>query len=222
MSKEEVVLSRTMGVVFFSFVAAAPALAQPSALSIGIVVGVDVPSTSLETQLRREGSPSETTSFAAGGFFEGRIQGPLKVRIGVVYVSRETTLRFPDPINALPPIDTTYKLRFLECPIELKATFGTAAVRPYVFAGPSIGLRLSAKSENSSGGRSDEVDAADQFKRANVSIDGGGGISFALGPRAVLLAEARYSYGLTNLAQANGDSWKTRDLRVLAGLGFGF
>lgn len=196
------------------------ALAQD--LVLGIHGGIDVPSTSIETRLRREDSPSETTSFSGGVSLEARIMGgPLSLRVGAYYVRRETKLRFADPINNLPPFDADYKLVFLDCPLELKATFAARAVGPYVFVGPSAGFRLSAKSQNTSGSASQEFDVSDQFKKANFSIDGGGGLGFAAGERVTISAEVRYSYGLTNLA-GSGESWKTRDVWALAGVGFGF
>ncbi|MEO6323767.1 MAG: porin family protein [Thermoanaerobaculia bacterium] len=201
--------------------ASTPALAQST--WAGAFVGINAPSTSIETSLRTDGSPSGSSSLVGGIYLDQQISDLFSFRVGVFYVSRETSIRFQDPINNLPPIDADYKLGFLEFPFQLKATFRRdQKIEPYLFIGPSVGVRLSAKSDNTSGTARQEFDVGDQFGSFSVAVAAGAGVRFLVSPRVALSGEASYSVGLTNLAKATGNSWKQRDFRAMVGLEFGF
>ena len=201
--------------------ASSPALAQEGWL--GAFVGINAPNTSIETGLQTEGAPIERSSFVGGIYFDEHLSGLFSLRIGAFYVSRETSIRFQDPINSLPPIDADYKLGFLEFPFQLKATFRKEeTVEPYLFIGPSVGVRLSAKSDNTSGTARQEFNVSDQFNSFSVSVAAGAGVRFLVSPRVALAGEASYSVGLTNLGKNSSSSWKSRDFRALVGLEFGF
>ena len=65
-------------------------------------------------------------------------------------------------------------------------------------------------------------DVKNQFDRTNVALLAGGGAAFQVGSSMAFTVDARYVYGLTNLARHSGFSWKTRDVQVLGGFLFGF
>jgi opacity protein-like surface antigen len=122
--------------------------------------------------------------------------------------------------NNLPAIRAKYTLDFLEIPIMVRATLGWGAVRPYLFAGPNFGIRLKASSDNTSAGGSQSYNVKDQIGSTNVSIEVGAGVGYKFAENTTLTGDARYSYGLVNLSRTDGDSWKTRDVRVMIGLLF--
>ena len=86
------------------------------------------------------------------------------------------------------PSSTAVKLDYAEIPVLLKVSLPIPSVQPFVYAGPSIALRLSCKT--------DEVDcSSDTIKDRDYGAVLGAGIK--LGGK--LSVEGRYNWGLSDL-----------------------
>lgn len=118
----------------------------------------------------------------------------------------------------------TYKLGYLAFPVQGKYTFGKGKVVPFLNAGASLGVLLSAKREFSStinGETSaEETDIKDDLKSTNFGINVGGGVIIPLGERS-LTASVNYGHGLTDIIKDPGTedaSLKTRDIKFTLGI----
>lgn len=105
------------------------------------------------------------------------------------------------------PSSTAVKLDYAEIPILLKVSLPIPGVQPFVYAGPSIALRLSCKT--------DDVDCpSDTIKNRDYGAVLGAGIK--LGGK--LSVEGRYIWGLSDVnTLTSGVDSKTRTFLVLVG-----
>ena len=121
-------------------------------------------------------------------------------------------------------------MNYLEIPILAKVALGTGDIQPFLFAGPSVGILLSATS--TSGSNSQSVDS--QLNTVNLSLLLGAGVSYKWMSNISLFLDAGYELGLINIqkntsvntfdAQGNVSSStqtaKTNDIRVAIGAMF--
>lgn len=92
------------------------------------------------------------------------------------------------------------KLNYIEVPVLARVNFMTdAAAHPAIYAGPSVGVNISAKSEME-GATESSVDIKDSVKPIDFGMVIGGGITFPVGQakRNVGL-DLRYTMGLSNI-----------------------
>lgn len=81
---------------------------------------------------------SSHTAFGFGGVFDSSLGENISVRLEPMYLQKGTETKEQG-------VDIEFKLTYLEVPIMLKYDFDSGDVKPYVMAGPTIGLNLSAK-----------------------------------------------------------------------------
>jgi len=145
----------------------------------------------------------------AGAFLAFPLGGPLSLQPEALFAQKGTAYDFPD-------IETTIQLDYVEVPLLLKARFGVF-VRPYVFAGPYVGFRLSAKALGDAGeDGEEEVDFEDQSKGTDYGFVGGAGLEIG-----VFLVEGRYARGLSGIASEEiEDDVDNAVWSVLVGLRF--
>jgi hypothetical protein len=103
------------------------------------------------------------------------------------------------------------KTSYIEVPVLFKFALGTSTTRPYVMAGPTLGLLLSAKI--------DDVDVKDDLKSIDFGLAFGGGVSIPAGNNSVFV-EARYALGLSNVSDMQGVDLKNRGIQFVTGITF--
>jgi outer membrane protein with beta-barrel domain len=123
----------------------------------------------------------------AGAFLAFPLGGPLSLQPEALFAQKGTGYEFTD-------LDTTIKLDYVEVPLLLKARFGVG-VRPYVFAGPYVGFRLSAKADAAGDDGPDGIDLEDETKGTDYGFVGGAGLEIGM-----FLVEGRYARGLGGIA----------------------
>jgi hypothetical protein len=145
----------------------------------------------------------------AGAFLAFPLGGPLSLQPEALFAQKGTAYDFPD-------LDTTLKLDYVEVPLLLKARFGVF-VRPYVFAGPYVGFRLSAKAHSDAGDDGEEdVDFEDRSKGTDYGFVAGAGLEIG-----VFLVEGRYARGYAGIAADDiDDDVDNAVWSVLVGLRF--
>jgi Outer membrane protein beta-barrel domain len=131
-----------------------------------------------------------------------------------------------------------WTISYIEVPILAKLSFGNGAVRPYIFAGPSIGFLLSNIEKLHTYGSTSIPDGAgvgypidttanitDSTAKIDLSIVAGLGISINLPSGPQLYLDAAYAFGLINTDnyswdKAYGIYVYSRDIRIAAGVLF--
>jgi len=118
---------------------------------------------------------------------------------------------------------STMKLNYIEIPVLFKLIFPLEGnVTPCIFAGPAVGINLSAKVSSEVLGVEVEMDVKDQTKSTDFGVVFGGGMAFAAGSGSVVL-DARYTLGLTSIddTEDSGDV-KNGAISVMVGYAFPF
>jgi hypothetical protein len=116
----------------------------------------------------------------AGGFLDYPLTSALDLRVEALYTMKGLT-------NG-----STLALDYVEVPVLVKAAFASESVTPFLYSGPSAGLKVSAKAKSPSG----DFDYGNLVHGVEASWIFGGGLEFAAGGRAIQL-DARYTLGLT-------------------------
>lgn len=154
---------------------------------------------------------------AAGLRLELGVTSPYSLLLEPTYIQKGA--RFQGD-GVLADTDMEGDFDYLEIPLLLKAKFGAIKSHAYVFAGPSLGINLSAEGEMGVfGGVDVDVEPAPIV----FSAEGGVGGAFQIAQYVFLSGDVRYSYGFTNaLDEDAGDieSWNNRDIRFMLGVLF--
>jgi hypothetical protein len=190
---------------------AAAAICLPSQLDaqtlIGAKAGINLANVSVSLG-SLSASADSRTGFVGGAFAQFGLGSPLFLQPEVLYSSKGSEAS--DEIE-----DFTLSLDYLEVPILVGAAFPieNSAVKPMIFAGPSVGFLLSCDSDGS--------DCKDEAKSVDFGLVFGGGIQFAL-ENLNLILDGRYNLGLTNIDDTGEAdiSLKNRAWQFMAGVGF--
>lgn len=190
---------------------ASPPAARDAAFSWGLKGGVNFADVLVAPDLPPGFSKSARTGFVGGGFASARLSDVFSVQLEAFYTQKGFEVSSAAG-------KARYRLDYLEFPLTAKATFGPGPLCPYLFAGPSVGFRLSADAETDTG----SGDLRDVTRTTDLGIDLGAGVLYRLNGRTGLLLEGRYSVGLVNIFDAGpgGGTANTRDLKILAGVTF--
>jgi opacity protein-like surface antigen len=110
---------------------------------------------------------------------------------------------------------------YIEIPAFLTYTFDTngGEIEPYVMAGPSLGIRLSATETFNNV----DTDIKDQTSSTDFGAAFGAGARYPLGKNRLFL-EARYAFGFSNILNAPGitSTVHTHGFMIFAGITFPF
>ena len=152
---------------------------------------------------------------SGGGFVVLPVAGPLALQLEALYVPKggEIVDKASDTTNTL-------ILDYLEFPALARVTLARSDSHAvFLFAGPSAGVRINAKFRVSSGtkvksGVSEDISS--DVKRLEYALSAGGGVN--IGRHAV--ADARYSWGLSDLNRDAGDDHGVRNRAFTVLVGF--
>lgn len=207
------VVVSTLGPCGLALAQVSPPASGGSAFSWGLKGGVNLANALLAPDLPPEFSKSVRTGFIGGAFAEARLSSVLSVQLEAFYTQKGFEVSSAAG-------RATYRLDYLELPLTAKATFASDPLRPYLFAGPSVGFRLSADAETGAG----SGDFRDATRATDIGVDLGAGVLYRLNGGTELLVEGRYSVGLVNVFNTGpaGGTVNTRDLKILVGVRFAF
>jgi len=188
--------------------------AQPGSLWLGAHTGADI-GTIATGPPDAFGTTTSKTGIAIGEEGDYWISYNGGISIQLSYVQKGFTANLNDG-----PYSITY--RYLQMPVLLKVTFGTGPVKPFFFAGPEIGLKLSATQSGPIFGRDTTVDFPDSaITKFNIGILLGAGIAYMVNSAMMLFLEAGYDHGLSNITPSGKDPTVfTRDIRASLGILF--
>ncbi len=182
-----------------------------NAINSGLIIGgeVDIPF-------------SKTWSVCLQALYDQK--GTLQNLDSIVF----TTEQSPNPMRGSGAARQNFN--YLEIPILFKAIWGSSAIRPYVFAGPSFGIFLSGSQSinigtTGSGANeaitSDQPIAASSVNSPDISVLAGVGISLTFSSNAMLIADVSYALGLVNIDNSRDNTTvESRDIRLAAGILF--
>lgn len=205
---------------------AIPAAGQ---VNLGIIGGTNFSTVTGEADDGTSLDFDSRTGFEIGGVLDIGVSKNVSIRFEPMYV-RETAKQNIDEVDVRGEL--IFTANYVEIPALLKLSFGTANVRPFLFAGPSVGFKLNSEGEFSIDGISGKFDFDKLITGTNFMFEFGGGVNIQF-QSVSLIAEGRYGLGVTDIFEAGtipidplgqtefGEAdIKTRGLRVMGGITF--
>ncbi len=182
-----------------------------SKLSLGFEAGLNIANTN-ETPSSSFGSK---TGFIIGAVLDAPITPTFSIAPGLRFITKGNSYS-----GANGTASNTASV--IEIDGLLKVKFPLTEVKPYVFAGPSLGFILSASyTETPTGGTSSTTDRSSNFETIDFGLMFGGGLDFKLTPTMDLFGQFGYSLGLSNIQKNNpAVTTKTTGIQMTAGLRF--
>jgi hypothetical protein len=170
-------------------------------------------------------SPSNTsfssrTTFGVGGVLEVGFSQLFWLQPELLYTSGGA--KNTQNVNGT-SVTINYNYNWIELSPLIKIKFGKKDFKPYIIAGPKIGILTGANYDWTGGGQGGSGDSKDNSESLNLSIDFGAGTDFYLDQQTCLYGDIRYSLGLTNInkdPQAAGTSVKTSAFMIVVGAKF--
>ena len=159
--------------------------------------------------------------FGAGGVLELGLGKNIALRLEPMYLEKAT--EFDTDIDLV-----RWKVAYFEVPVFLQLAFETSIARPYLIAGPTVGLIVSSKVEL----LNQDLELIDLLSSIDFGLGFGAGISFPIGHNAIFV-EGHYTYGLVDIIDdgkivERGEDFdlegdvKTRGLQIMVGVTFPF
>ena len=165
------------------------------------------------------------TGICAAGFITINITEMFAIQPEVLYIKKGT--KYEEGINGETGT-LWFNLTYLEIPVLAKIMVPTqGSVKPFLFAGPAVALKLSTKLKAEVGGDSIEVESEElneMLKGTDFGLVIGGGLDIGLGAPGTgsISVDIRYSLGLTNIFDVEGEEIKVRNGAFSLMVGFSF
>jgi opacity protein-like surface antigen len=185
-------------------------------MSIGVQGGLNFSNASFDPSMTP--SPSTRTSYGIGALWEVGVNEMFFIQPELTYLTGGAKFDYTGGTSTL-------KYDALSIPVLVKAKFDAGQIKPYIFAGPELGLTMKSEVENvPTSGASTTVDRKDSTESLNISIDFGAGAEYNLDAKTALFLDARYSLGMTNLNKetaTGAEKIKSTGFQIFVGVKFG-
>jgi len=213
---------RALLLFVFLFVLVSPAQAQMKMTRTMPVPTVKVPETmprpafgfqgglSLGQMEAVEGTSTDRHTFGGGIFFDLPVSRYFTISPEMLYLSKGAYAE-------LPTGSTEFRFDFLEIPVLAKMHFMTGEFRPYVFAGPSVGIPLS-KTSVAPDGTATNVDGGGMV---DLSAQVGLGAEIDLGGNMGFVLSGRYIHGFVDQSMDASQTLYNRTFLFMAGFRIG-
>lgn len=159
--------------------------------------------------------PQTRVGLVLGGFGTWRANDWFAVQPELLFVQKGVTLEGP----SANPMTFVSKMDYLEVPVLARVSPPTSGqARPYLFAGPTFGVKVRGRVERSTGGVREKADAEALLRDGDLGIAVGAGMQVGR-----FLAETRVTQGLTPVNKDVPDfrrDVRNRTVALLAGVTF--
>ncbi|MBN2543506.1 PorT family protein [bacterium] len=174
----------------------------------GICAGLNLANLNYSEDLGDGYEQSSRLGLSAGAMLDIGVNNMLSVETGLYYTMKggKKTNKYGGEFHR-DEVETITALDYLTIPIKLKARFGPKDIKPFVTAGPEVGLLLSAKSKND-----EDIDIKDDMEAVDFGLVFGAGIDLLMGEK-ILSIQVNYNLGLMDI-QKDGDSTDEVDVTV--------
>jgi hypothetical protein len=110
-------------------------------------------------------------------------------------------------------------LSYLEIPVLAKLQIPSqGSIKPNIFAGPAIGLKLSGSVKAKYAGET-ETENIEDLKGMDLGLVIGGGVDYLMGNK-ILTVDLRYTLGLGTISDYEGEDVKNGVFSILFGILF--
>lgn len=150
------------------------------------------------------------TGFAAGGYLEISLPMLFTIQPEVLYSQKGFTA---DENFLGTNVKVTGSLNYLEIPVLLKYSLPVPVVKPSLYAGPAMGILLSAKGKAEAAGQSQEEDIKSQTANTDFGLVLGASANVA-----IINVDVRYTLGLTTIDKNGTTKGYNRVWSIMVGI----
>ena len=185
-------------------------------LHVGVVGGLNMANVSSDAE---DMNTQNMTAFGFGGVIDWKLNKNLALYVQPMYLQKGAKLDMAvdeeDDFDLFGDFEFKFKYAYIEIPIFLKYTLGSGATKPYLMAGPTLGILSSAKvTMELVNIASFDVDIKEASENMDYGIGFGGGISFPVGGNSLFI-EGRYTLGLADIFKGTTEEMEDEDDLVL-------
>ena len=195
---------------------------------VGVRGGVNLGGGSLDSQLEAT-SNGLRTGIIGGVQLDHWFNDMIIVGVQLLYNQKGMHEEYAEGSVIHPDLSGTedFTFNYLEIPILLKVALSTTSVKPYIFAGPSIGILMSATDKQALTTSTGSLDYKPYLKSTDLSLYFGVGLLDELYNGPMLFLDAGYAAGLSTIYNStppnrtgliDNSSAKTGDIRIAAGV----
>ena len=149
----------------------------------------------------------------AGGFIQFNLSNVLTIQPEFLYSMKGA--RMEEEVLG-ETLKVAYNLSYLEVPVLVKFMIPTpGGVKPSLFVGPAVAIKLGAKMKVEYAGDTDEDDVSDDVENTEFGLIIGGGLDFGK-----IMFDVRYNLGLTTLSIYEDEEIKNRGISFKVGFSF--
>lgn len=165
------------------------------------------------------------TGICAAGFITINITEMFAIQPEVLYIKKGA--KYEEAINGETG-KLWFNLTYLEIPVLAKIIFPSpGGVKPFLFAGPAVAIKLSTKLKMKVGGDSVEVESEEvneMLKGTDFGLVIGGGVDIGLGAPGTgsISVDIRYSLGLAKIFDVEGEDIKIKNGAFSLMVGYSF
>ncbi|MFH1374115.1 MAG: porin family protein [bacterium] len=208
-------MMKRMGLFFFTLLvlsmASATASSAQNRIETGVKAGVNF--------ANRFGDihPQDwKTGFCGGGFVAFYVNDIFAIQPEVLFSMKGSKWTRPSTFG---DERITVKLNYWEIPVLAKLALPTqSTIRFTLFAGPSLGIKLSAKArvESPAGTKTEDIE---EIKKTEFGVAFGVGVDLRRG-KNTLTFDVRYTHGLTTIDEYNMCEDKNKVVSLMVGYAF--
>lgn len=186
--------------------------ANAQKMAIGIEGGINITNVAV--------NPTVTTDSRTGLIVGSLLDINFTPQITLTPGVRFTMKGFSNTANT---VTNTVKLNYLEFPVLLKVKFPLTEIKPYLAAGPVLGLNLSANLDQTNGTQSASNDISSSTESIDFGLLFAGGMDFKVGLSTSLFFQVGYQLGLSNINKTANDvtTIKNNAFQITGGVKFG-
>jgi len=203
-----------------------PVYAQ-NQVDIGLIGGLNISDAKIEDDEGDDPKTSSVNEFGIGVLAELQIHKNVSLGTNVLYLRKGVTVETSDPMV----FDVW--AGYIEIPLYIKVSFGEE-IRPYLMAGPSLGLLMNSEVDVEFGGINFTGDFKPVLKNSEFSVFFAAGVDVPVWIGHAFI-QGRYAYGIQDVIKGgtillkagetlrqeatidSGDDLKTRAYQILAG-----
>lgn len=209
---------KIIAILFFVALASSSAFSQTK-ISLGLEAGVNIANTS-NTPDANTGSK---TGIIAGGILDIGLSPQFSIAPGIRYIMKGNTQTGNFTANGQAFNELKNKGDYLQFPALLRVKFPLTEIKPYLVAGPVLGILMAATTTatNTNTGSSADFDQKSLYETTEFSLLFGGGMDFRVATKTDLFFQVAYELGLTDITKNTATSVKNNGFELTGGVRFG-
>ena len=187
-------------------------------IALGLEAGVNIGNTSQTP----DANTSSKVGIIGGGSIDIGLSPQFSIVPGLRYVMKgnSQTGNFQDAQgNQYTEIST--KGNYLQFPALLKVKFPLTEIKPYLIAGPILGILLSATQSATGPNTSRDFDIKSNLESSEFTLLFGGGMDFKVATKTDLFFQVGYELGLSNVTKTVNSTVKNNGFQITGGAKFG-